>query len=207
MLKCLVTVLVLASMITLNPLDISAKEKDKDKKARTDSSRYGKHSPHKATLWALLPGGGQIYNKKFWKLPIVYAGFAVTGYFVITNRSEYLKYKDAYSCMIKEESSYKASVPTVVYTCEDPLAEKYSSQDLQTIRDYYRRNLELSFIVMGLWYILQMLDATVDAHLYHWDVDDDLKVRIDPVILTPLQAIPVPNQPSSFSGIKVSFKF
>jgi hypothetical protein len=176
------------------------KKKEKDKSYRADSSSYGAHSPHKASLWALLPGAGQIYNKKYWKLPIVYAGFAVTGYFVVSNRQEYLKYRDAYICSVNDDNDEN-------FTCEDPLAERYSSSDLQTIRDYYRRNLELSFIVMGLWYVLQILDATVDAHLYHWNVDEDLEVRVDPVIRTPLSTIPVPNQPASFNGIKVSMRF
>jgi hypothetical protein len=60
---------------------------------------------------------------------------------------------------------------------------------------------------MGLWYILQILDATVDAHLYHWNVDDDLKVRVDPVIHTPFQSTPLLNHPASYTGIKVSFNF
>lgn len=196
--------MVLVSMISLLPVQgftqEKDKKKDKDNKVRVDSSSAGKHSPHKATLWALLPGAGQIYNKKYWKLPIVYAGFAVTGYFVITNRQGYLKYRDAYICSVNDDNDEN-------FTCEDPLTEKYSSQDLETIRDLYRRDLELSFIFMGLWYILQMLDATVDAHLYHWNVDDDLKVRVEPVIQTPVQNIALPNQPTSYNGIKVSLKF
>jgi hypothetical protein len=193
-------VLVMASLVVLQPQAGYAQKKEKVKKDRADSSSMGKHSPHKATLWALLPGAGQVYNKKYWKLPIVYAGFAVTGYFVISNRQEYLKYRNAYACSVQDDQDEN-------FTCEDPLAERYSSTDLQTIRDYYRRNLELSFIFMGLWYVLQILDATVDAHLFHWDVNEDLNVRLDPIIQPRPQTIPLPNQPAGYNGLKVSFKF
>lgn len=198
----LFAIIIVASMCLSTPVTGSAQEqeKEKPKKFRADSSSMGKHSPHKATLWGLIPGAGQIYNKKYWKLPIVYAGFAVTGYFIISNRTEYLTYREAYTCSVKDDNDEN-------FTCDDPLAQKYSSQDLQTIRDYYRRNLELSFIITGLWYILQILDATVDAHLYHWNVDEDLEVRVDPVIQLPLRNIPLPDQQASYNGIKVSFRF
>lgn len=132
-----------------------------------------KHSPKKATLWALIPGAGQIYNKKYWKLPIVYAGFAVTGYFAVTNGQEYRKFRDAYSCAVVSGEE-----------CTNELAIKYEfdTDNLQTYKDYYRRNMELSYIIMGAWYVLQMLDATVDAHLYYWEVDDKLSVRVDPLL-------------------------
>ncbi|PIY33778.1 MAG: hypothetical protein COZ08_04625, partial [Bacteroidetes bacterium CG_4_10_14_3_um_filter_42_6] len=84
------------------------------------------------------------------------------------------KYREAYTC-----SATAAALGT---ECDNPLAEKYKTEDLKSIRDFYRRNMELSYIVMGAWYILQMLDATVDAHLYYWEVDENLSVRVDPMI-------------------------
>ncbi|PLW95887.1 MAG: hypothetical protein C0591_10190, partial [Marinilabiliales bacterium] len=122
---------------------------------------FSKPNPKTATYLSLFPGLGQIYNKKYWKLPIVYAGFGVIGYFAFNNRDYYLQYKEAYACKVNEGDD-----------CENPLAQNYSAQNLQTIRDGYRRNMELSFIFMGFWYILQMLDATVDAHLYYWEIDE-----------------------------------
>ncbi len=156
------------------------------------------HSPHKATLMALAPGLGQIYNKKYWKLPIVYAGFGVTGYFAITNGQEYRKYRDAYNCSVTLEDE-----------CTNELAEKYSSDDLQTIKDYYRRNMELSYIIMGAWYVLQMLDATVDAHLYYWEVNDNLSVRVDPMIQPIQMAQPASGLPGNVSpnGVRITVSF
>lgn len=165
---------------------------------KTDTLAPKVHSPKKATYLALVPGLGQIYNKKYWKLPIVYAGFGVTGYFAFSNRSLYLDYNEAYKCSVNLGED-----------CTNVLAEKYTSDELSTIRDYYRRNMELSYIIMGAWYILQILDASVDAHLYYWEVDENLSVDIQPVI-QPVnmyqQSLPTQNN-ASFNGIKVSFKF
>jgi len=159
---------------------------------------YLEHSPKKATYWSLIPGAGQIYNKKYWKVPIVYVGFGVIGYFAVTNRTEYIKYRDAYICSA-----------TLGEQCENELALKYSTGDLKIIRDYYRRNTELSFIVGAAWYVLQMIDAVVDAHLYYWNVDDDISLKVEPVInsstLTPHMYLPGEQQ--SMNGIKITVKF
>jgi hypothetical protein len=173
-------------------------QSDNSGKIVKDTIEVESHSPHKATLLALAPGLGQIYNKKYWKLPIVYAGFGVTGYFAITNGQEYKKYRDAYTCAVTLEDA-----------CTNELAEKYSADDLQTIRDYYRRNMELSYIIMGAWYVLQMLDATVDAHLYYWNVNDDLSVRVDPLIQPIQMPGPASGMPGSVSpnGLRITVSF
>ena len=156
------------------------------------------HSPRKATLLALAPGAGQIYNKKYWKLPIVYAGFGVTGYFAITNGIEYRKFNEAYVCSVNAEEPED---------CDNELAQKYSESDLQTFRDYYRRNMELSYILMGVWYILQILDATVDAHLYYWEVDDNISVEWKPVIQPAAVAKPLPGFEHAYNGISIKVNF
>jgi hypothetical protein len=161
---------------------------------------FSKPNPKTATYLSLFPGLGQIYNKKYWKLPIVYAGFGVIGYFAFNNRDYYLQYKEAYACKVNEGDD-----------CEDPLAQNYTAQNLQTIRDGYRRNMELSFIFMGFWYILQMLDATVDAHLYYWEIDETTTLQVQPNI-QPANWMAQPafskSPPSpGFNGITVSLKF
>lgn len=178
------------------PAAFAQKENKKNKKERNASVETKEHSPHKATLWALIPGAGQIYNKKYWKLPIVYAGFGVITYFVIANSREYRIYNDAYICSSKADSD-------TLFTCTDPLGEKYDTDYLKSYRDYYRRNLELTYIIMGAWYILQMLDATVDAHLFHWEVDDNISVRLDPII----QPVIMPRQRPAYNGLRVTMRF
>lgn len=163
-----------------------------------DSTNLRTHSPKKATYWALLPGAGQVYNKKYWKLPIVYAGFGASSYYAFANRKEYLLYNEAYTCSVLEGDD-----------CTNELANKYSSEDLKYRKDFYRRNMELSFIIMSAWYVLQILDASVDAHLYYWEVNEDLTVDVQPIIqprtngLMPMEM----GQKPAFNGIKVSFKF
>ena len=195
--------ILLFAVFILQPVDGFAGDDDKkEKRARKDSIQNARNlSPHKATLWALLPGGGQIYNHKYWKLPIVYTGFAVIGYFIIQNRDYYILYNDAYICSAKDDAEGDG------FTCEDPLALKYSTSDLLIYRDFYRRNVELSFILGGLWYILQMLDATVDAHLSHWEVNENLSVGVEPVFQPVIRNMAMPASPTSFNGLKVSFKF
>ncbi len=179
-----------------------------------------KHSPKKATLLALIPGAGQIYNKKYWKLPIVYAGFAVTGYYAFWNRDKYLQFNEAYICSINtpenqliveydpESNSYVCNV-TEKIECDNELAQKYTSERLQDIRDSYRRDMEFSFILMAAWYVLQMLDATVDAHLYYWNVNDNLSVKLNPVIMQPNISIPtgMPGNSINHNGLKISVNF
>jgi len=172
------------------------KEKQNKENRKKQKAKAGWPSPRKATFWGFLPGAGQIYNKKYWKLPIVYAGFGVMGYFAFSNRTEYLKYKDAFICSSKGDNDPD-------FTCDNPLAEKYSTNDLETITDYYRRNMELSFIIMGAWYILQILDATVDANLYYWNVDDNLTLKVEPVI----QPFNIPNELPAHNGIRITLKF
>ena len=134
-----------------------------------------KHDPKKATLYsAVLPGLGQAYNKKYWKVPVVYAGIGTISYFIITNNNGYKDYRQAYD--------YKSGISTEASEDIIDIANKYSSENLITIRDYYRRNMELSWIIMALWYGLNIIDATVDAHFFEYDIGDDLSLKVEPII-------------------------
>lgn len=131
-----------------------------------------KHSPKTATWLALIPGAGQAYNHKYWKMPIVYAGFGVTFYFAITNNNDYHLYRAAYD--------YKTGVNTDVSDKAKEEAEKYTEDNLVTLRDYYRRNMELSWIITAVWYVLQIIDANVDAHFFYYEISDDLTLHLEP---------------------------
>ncbi len=158
-----------------------------------DTVIFKKHSPHKATLYAMvLPGLGQVYNKKYWKIPIVYAGFAVFTYFIIFNRTEYIEYRDAYDYVTKGDTSFPI---------DNKYIYKYNKDQLISGRDYYRRNLELTYILTGVWYILTILDAAVDAHLFDYDISEDLSLRF--------KSIPREHyfQPSFTPGISLVYKF
>ena len=134
--------------------------------------RQRKHSPKTATWLALIPGAGQAYNRKYWKMPIVYAGFGATFYFAITNKDDYHLYRDAYD--------YKMGTNTDVSDKAIEEAEKYTPDNHITLRDYYRRNMELSWIIAAAWYVLQIIDANVDAHFFYYEISDDLTLHVEP---------------------------
>ncbi|MBR4136818.1 MAG: hypothetical protein IKU05_00245 [Bacteroidales bacterium] len=144
----------------------------KDKPVETVMVQAKYHDPKKATLLALIPGAGQAYNHKYWKMPIVYAGFGATVYFAITNGSDYRLYRDAYD--------YKMGINTHVSQEAIEESAKYTEDNLITLRDYYRGNMELSWILTAAWYIIQVIDANVDAHFFYYDVGDDLTLQIEP---------------------------
>ena len=139
-----------------------------------DSTREKEHSPTKATIMsACLPGLGQVYNKKYWKVPIIYAGFGVMTYFIYTNADEYINYKCAYI-----ESAQGTMNGNYSY-----LVQRYTTADLLSTREYYRRNLEISILLTAVWYALNILDAVVDAHLYTFNISDKLTMRVEPALL------------------------
>jgi hypothetical protein len=151
-----------------------------------------RHSPTSATIMsALLPGLGQIYNKKYWKVPIIYAGFGILTYFIVSNAQEYNIYKGAYI----------EKVDSIFHGKYADLVGKYTATDLLSGREYYRRNLEISCLFTGLLYVLNIIDAVVDAHLYSYNINKDLSLHAEPVIMGPVY-----NQKFS-SGIKISLKF
>ena len=134
--------------------------------------RTRQHSPKTATWLALIPGAGQAYNRKYWKMPIVYAGFGATIYFAVTNKDEYHLYRDAYD--------YKMGTNTDVSQQAIDESAKYTPDNLITLRDYYRRNMELSWILTAAWYVLQIIDANVDAHFFYYEISDDLTLQLEP---------------------------
>jgi hypothetical protein len=140
-----------------------------------DSVREKEHSPTKATIMsACLPGLGQVYNKKYWKVPVIYAGFAVLGYFIYFNTDEYLNFKCAYI-----ESSNGNLNGSYSY-----LTQRYTADVLLSAREYYRRNLEISCLFTAIWYGLNIIDATVDAHLFTYNISEELAVKIEPHLFT-----------------------
>jgi len=141
----------------------------------TADRKKKEHSPRKATYYSMaLPGLGQAYNKKYWKIPVIYAGFGTLTYFIIDNNKEYNKYLDAFTYVLED---HEGPPPNA-------MVERYNGNldKLRTIKDYYRRNLELSYILSGALYILQILDATVDAHFVDFDISEDISLQIRPYV-------------------------
>jgi len=121
---------------------------------------------------ACLPGLGQIYNKKYWKLPLVYGGLGALTYMVIDNNRKYQDFKIAYQYRTDNIESTVDNYP------------ERTEDQLQKAREVYRSNLELSVILTAGVYIINIIDASVDAHLYDFNISDDLSMRITPNFLT-----------------------
>jgi len=194
-------VLILLALI-LNPAGNKASGQDTATKAGNSVPVKLKetHSPHKATIYALvLPGSGQIYNRKYWKVPIVYAGFGTCIYFISYNTKLYRDVKAAYEwAAVTQNTVYPPTPPFLFDSIPGPpnkYAEEYNASQLKTGVDSYRRNLEVSYIITGVWYLLTVVDAVVDAHFFDYDINDDLSLKVKPWV--PAPAI---NSAYSFSG-------
>jgi len=161
------------------------------KAQNTDTLLLKTHSPKTATLLsAVLPGAGQFYNKKYWKIPVAYVGFGVIGYLAYQNQSLYKNYKQAYLYRTDNNPNTIDNYPL------------YSTDALFQAKNYYRRNTELTVIIGVILYTLNIVDAAVDAHLYDFDISDDLSLRIQPTLINP----PHPAFKGS-SGLKLTLNF
>ena len=125
--------------------------------------------PKKAGLYsAILPGAGQVYTKKHWKIPIIYAGLITSAYYIKESNDSYQLYKTTYLNRISGDNS-------------DEFQGQYSNDNLITLTNHYRRNREISILCFVGAYILNIVDASVSAHLFDYDVSDDLSFHIQPV--------------------------
>jgi hypothetical protein len=143
------------------------------------------HSPKKAAIYsALLPGLGQAYNKKYWKIPIIYAGFGAIGYFVVWNNDNYNTMKVAYQDLTSgdpNEGSHVELFPPE-YDFSDQSTYNNAKTALTKQQDYYRRNRDLLIISFVGFYGLNIIDASVDAHLFDFDISEDLSFNWQPAM-------------------------
>lgn len=144
-------------------------------------------NPKKAGLYsAILPGLGQLYNRQYWKVPVIYAGAAVAGYFIADNLKNYHAYRKAYIGRLNNPYP------------NDPYPN-YTTANLQQLQSDYERFLDLSVLISGVGYALQVMDAIVAAHLKNFDISPDISMRMQPVTL------PLPNGTGAGLGLVVNF--
>lgn len=145
----------------------------------------------KATvLSAVIPGAGQIYNKKYWKAGIVYGGFIGLTYMYVSNTDSFRNYQQAYAYRLDDDS-----------TTIDDRYPFLGDASVRTFRDYHRRLRDISILGFVGLYALQIIDANVDAHLHEFRVNEDLSMRLQPQIRPSL------DPRASIHGLKLSISF
>ena len=130
-------------------------------------------NPRAAALLAIIPGGGQAYNKKWWKIPLVYGALGGMSWWAISTNKQYVALRDNYKWVVDEDPD------------TNPVEAPYtfmSSSQLKGYRDIYRNYTEKRFMWLGITYLLSITDVFVDAHLARFDVSDDLSLRVVPAI-------------------------
>ncbi len=130
------------------------------------------------TLSLICPGAGQIYNKSYWRAPIVLGGMASMIYVIDWNNRGYKRFKTAYALRADFDLN-PGNYPDGV--SKDEFSGRYSASYLKNLRDAYRRNRDLCLILTAAVYAFQAVDAHVDAHLKDFDVSDDLTVSMEPL--------------------------
>lgn len=144
-------------------------------------------SPRKAALLsATLPGMGQIYNNKIWKVPIIYIGAGVIYYAYDFNATHYDEYKTAFTRFVNGDIQEYNGIT--------------SKKGLKRAKDYYRRYRDMNLLIMAGWYLVQIIDATVDAYMFNFDVSEDISLRFQPTPVHSKNYYVVP-------GIKCSINF
>lgn len=147
----------------------NAESLPKEKKEKTDYSSLPKN-PRKATiLSAILPGAGQVYNGKAWKVPLLYAGFMTDIYFIGYNNKRYQTFREA---LFAYDDGDQSQFPSL------------NREALVRNVDYWRQNRDLTILLLAGIYALNLIDANVDAHLSGFNISDDLALKFEPNVGT-----------------------
>ncbi len=147
--------------------------KQKQQKVIDTTFKKGAFNPRIATKRsAILPGWGQIYNKKYWKLPLVWGALGITAGVFVNNIKTYKILKQAYV--------YKASEDPIQIAKIDPEYQKYSLEALRVGRNGYRQNVDYSVLFFIIFWGVNVIDATVDAQLKGFDVNDNISMKFNP---------------------------
>lgn len=166
-----------------------------DSIAPTEVTAEGYIDPHafnpqpERAVWlsALCPGLGQIYNRKYWKLPIVIGGFMGLGYATNWNNNQYHDYMQGYNDLMDNDpdtKSYMNFFPPTVN--EGDLDKEWLKRTFKTRKDFFRRNRDLCIISLAGMYLLCIVDAYIDASMAHFDISPNLSLDIKPAVSLPM---------------------
>ncbi len=173
---------------------------------QTAEKKIFKPDPKKAVLYsAIFPGLGQIYNRKYWKLPILYGGFVGLSYAISWNNGHYQDYFEAQKALLDDDPQndlvWQKLLP---YGMDPATADKnWFAGVLKDRKNYFRYYRDFSIILTAALYGLGIVDAYVDAQLFEFDVSPDLSMRVEPVIFKKADS----NYLANSYGFRCSFSF
>lgn len=153
--------------------------------------------PAKATILStMIPGLGQAYNREYWKIPIIYGGFAFLGYWYDLNQMQYTRFRTAYNkqAAYQLDSSLEPS----------EFNGRLGLDAIRNQRNAFRRSRDYAVLYLALWYGLNVIDANVFAHLSNFDVGEDLALQVSPALMTPTMY--ASTSPCIGLTLKVNFK-
>lgn len=175
------SVLVSAQTVTARPDSIVVatpkQNPDQDRIVKTEKDK-GLSKPGRAALYsAIIPGAGQVYNGHYWKVPVIYAVGGTLGYLIVDNNKKYQDYRLSYAFETDDDPATEQFIKS-----KDGQVLNLSTNALRNGRDLYRRNRDLSFILLVLAYGLNVMEANVGAHLNEFDISDDLSMHWQPSV-------------------------
>lgn len=178
----IVCLLFFTAGVTLLSAQEKPPAKDSVATTRQNGNRYDSatraHSPRKAAIRsAILPGWGQVYNKKYWKLPIVYGALGVSGGIFFYNLKNYRDTRFAYRV---KYNMRVLGTDSALFARIRPNLQPLGEESLRFYRNQFRRDIDYSVLFIMLLWGLNVVDAAVDAHLKAFDVGPDLSLRIKP---------------------------
>ena len=189
-------------LVLLLPIGLHAKDVKDTLQLKPVVKPY-KIIPRQATLKSLMiPGWGQLYNRQYWKLPLVAGAFVSLGMIANWNDVRYSKYRGYYYIVSPRISDPKYIPPaTIEVPYEDGTIRDLDVNQLKRLTDGYRRNRDYTYIGMVLAWTLNVIDANVSAHLKTFDVSDDISLQVKPKVDYQ------PFSQSLVSGLTLSFNF
>ncbi len=137
-----------------------------------------------AWIAAIFPGAGQIYNRQYWKLPIIYGGFAGLGYAISWNNELYVEYRKGYTDLCSSDPNadyYKYLLPSGVEISSSNI--DYYKRTFKSKMEGYQRNRDLSILATVVLYMLSIIDSYVDSQLRDYDVSPDLSMHVSPAVI------------------------
>ena len=148
-------------------------------------AQFTTKSPKKASIYsAVIPGAGQFYTKKYWKIPIIYAGLITSANYIKNNQDKYLLFKKTYINRLDGVNS-------------DEYTNVYNNNELINLVEYHKRNRDVYILLFSLTYLLNIVDASANAHLFNYNISEDIGLQLKPSYYTN----------NNTTGIVLSIKF